>query len=390
MNRVYKSLSSLRLTVALLGCCFLLVFFGTLDQVHIGIREVQLRYFESIIALWHYPAAWPGGAVLSKLFIPLPGGFLLGGLLVINLIFAAVRYFQFKPKKIGIVLIHSGILLLIVSGFLTSYFQVESQMWIDEGGRSNYSKSTDENEFVIIDKSNPSFDRVVSMPVVLLESGKEVQVGTFPFTVKPEVFFANAGIQMRRNDPSLPPGLANRGAGMKMDLVAVPLAPTYKQNEVNTVSAYVTLVAGDGEIGTWLVSNVFDERFPPQRFSYNDKEYEIAIRFKRYYYPFWLELTQFRFDRYPGTEIPRNFSSEVNILDAEKSTGRKALIYMNNPLRYEGYTFYQASFTPNETATMLQVVRNPSRVLPYIAVFLVGMGLLVHFLLKLVRFLKVI
>jgi len=230
----------------------------------------------------------------------------------------------------------------------------------------------------------------VSMPVVLLESGKEVQVGTFPFTVKPEVFFANAGIQMRRNDPSLPPGLANRGAGMKMDLVAVPLAPTYKQNEVNTVSAYVTLVAGDGEIGTWLVSNVFDERFPPQRFSYNDKEYEIAIRFKRYYYPFWLELTQFRFDRYPGTEIPRNFSSEVNILDAEKSTGRKALIYMNNPLRYEGYTFYQASFTPNETATMLQVVRNPSRVLPYIAVFLVGMGLLVHFLLKLVRFLKVI
>jgi len=55
------------------------------------------------------------------------------------------------------------------------------------------------------------------------------------------------------------------------------------------------------------------------------------------------------------------------------------LISMNNPLRYDGMTFYQQSFANNDNTSILQVVRNPSWLLPYVACILMGLGLLVQF-----------
>jgi cytochrome c biogenesis protein ResB len=61
---------------------------------------------------------------------------------------------------------------------------------------------------------------------------------------------------------------------------------------------------------------------------------------------------------------------------------------MNNPLRYGGLTFYQASFANDDKTTILQVVRNPNWVLPYIACTLVSLGLLVQFTSHLMKFNK--
>jgi hypothetical protein len=60
---------------------------------------------------------------------------------------------------------------------------------------------------------------------------------------------------------------------------------------------------------------------------------------------------------------------------------------MNNPLRHDGYTFYQASFEPgNDQVTILQVVRNPSWLIPYIACSMMTLGLLVQFCIHLFAF----
>ncbi len=64
------------------------------------------------------------------------------------------------------------------------------------------------------------------------------------------------------------------------------------------------------------------------------------------------------------------------------------LIYMNQPLRYAGKTFYQASFGKNDTLSILQVVANPGWLLPYISCVLVTLGLLVHFGISLSRWLR--
>src|SRR5690349_20002509 len=102
-----RLLASLRLTVVCLGLAMLLVFLGTLAQVHFGIHEVQARYFQSLLIFCSPPGArWK---------IPiLPGGYVLGTVLLVNLIAAHASRFQFSKKKIGIMLLHFGVILLLL------------------------------------------------------------------------------------------------------------------------------------------------------------------------------------------------------------------------------------------------------------------------------------
>ena len=94
----------------------------------------------------------------------------------------------------------------------------------------------------------------------------------------------------------------------------------------------------------------------------------VGMRFARAYKHFTLTLLKFSHDRYSGTEIPKNFSSRIKLDTPGGQDDREVLVYMNNPLRYSGFTFYQASFEPgNDKVTVLQVVRNPSWLIPYIA-----------------------
>ena len=89
---------------------------------------------------------------------------------------------------------------------------------------------------------------------------------------------------------------------------------------------------------------------------------------------------------YPGTDIPRNFSSRVVVERPNTGEKREVLIYMNNPLRYAGETYYQASYDPDNHGTILQVVHNPSWLTPYFSCILVGAGLLLQFGIHLLGF----
>ena len=101
-----------------------------------------------------------------------------------------------------------------------------------------------------------------------------------------------------------------------------------------------------------------------------------------------MELLDFRFLRYPGTDRPKDFSSDVNIRIPGEPV-RKTRIYMNHPLSLDGNTFFQAGFdSTTETQTRLQVVSNPGSILPYIGVTLVGLGLAVQFAYHLLGFAK--
>jgi hypothetical protein len=103
------------------------------------------------------------------------------------------------------------------------------------------------------------------------------------------------------------------------------------------------------------------------------------MRSARYYKPFSVTLQKFTHERYAGTEIPKNFSSRVTLIDPEQAVNRDVLIYMNHPLRYRGETFYQSGFQRDEQASILQVVRNPSVIAPYVACVIVAAGLLLQF-----------
>ena len=113
----------------------------------------------------------------------------------------------------------------------------------------------------------------------------------------------------------------------------------------------------------------------------------MALRFKRYYTPYDIKLIDFKHDKFQGTEKARNFSSLVILRDRATGAEREVNIWMNHPLRTHGKTYFQASFDPeNDRATVLQVVRNPGWVTPYISCALVGLGLLIQFLTHLFSF----
>ena len=388
MKALLQFFASLRLTVVLLALSMVLIFFGTLAQVETGIWKTQKDYFESVLAIWAYPEAWIAYDQLYWLRIPMPGGYLLGGMLLINLVAAHVTRFTLTAKKAGIFLIHIGLILLLISELLTDVLSEESQMPVDEGASSNYSQEYRDNELVLIDRMHADFDTVHSIPIALLKPGKTVAVPESPLTIRTVSYYPNAQIGRAQEGAAPVESPANQGVAVKMNVVVTPTAVTYAENQINTATAYVEVLGPEGSLGIWLVSNVIDDRFPPQMVTLGEQSWEIALRLKRHYYPFEVELVDFSHEKYPGTEIPFNYSSEVMVRHSDTTKNQKALIYMNHPLRYEGLTFYQASFANDDRTSIFQVVRNPGWILPYVSVLLMGVGMLVQFGMHFFKFLN--
>ena len=93
-------------------------------------------------------------------------------------------------------------------------------------------------------------------------------------------------------------------------------------------------------------------------------------------------------DIYPGSDIPKNFASLVRLRSDDGREEQEFKIYMNNPLRFGGFTFYQYQMDSANKSTVLQVVRNPSWLVPYIACALMSLGLLVQFGISLALFIE--
>jgi hypothetical protein len=359
----------------LLALSIILIFWATLAQVNLGVWGVQEKFFHAFFVLEKIP----GTGFPFPIF---PGGYFLGGLLLINLLAAHIYRFKLEWKKTGIQLTHIGLILLLVGELLTGLFQKESQMRLDEGETKNYSESYRDIELAVLDTSDPKFNSVVAVPQAVLSDGGTIQHPKLPFQVRIRDYYPNAMIQMRDQAPNAPPAIATTGIGPRVALI--PLGLTYKPDERNSPAANIELIGTEGSLGTWLVSPLLGM---PQTLTYQGKTWEVALRFKRYYKPFSLSLIKFTHEKYAGTEIPKNFASRVRLKADDSHEDREILIYMNNPLRYSGLTFYQASFE-GEHISILQVVRNPSWVLPYISCILMALGLVVQFSIHLVGFIR--
>ncbi|MDI1335545.1 MAG: cytochrome c biogenesis protein ResB [Lacunisphaera sp.] len=367
---------SLQLTVALLILSLILVFAATLDQVNLGIWAVQAKYFHSFFVLWQVPN--------TEFALPVfPGGYLIGGFLLANLLAAHIYRFQLTWRKTGIQLAHSGLILLLIGELVSGLMQRDSNMRLDTGETRNYSESFRDNELAILDRTNPAYDEVVAVPEGVLADKGVIAHPKLPFTIRVKEYYPNASLGMR--DPAAGAGgpVATSGLGTRVMMLPAPM--TYKQDERNMPGAFLEVVGPTGPLGTWIVSPQIGM---PQTFAFDGRTWELALRFRRYYHPFALTLIKFSHDKYPGTEIPKNFSSRVRVKSDDGKDDREVLIFMNNPLRYGGQTFYQAGFENNDHVTILQVVRNPGWLLPYIACIMMGVGLVIQFGLTLAGFIR--
>jgi hypothetical protein len=389
VKNIFRIFTSLRLTVVCLAVAILLVFFGTLAQVSEGLYNAQDRWFRSFFVWWS-----PSGASWK---IPMfPGGYLVGTVLLVNLIAAHINRFQLSWKKLGIHIIHGGIILLLAGQLATDMLSKETQMNFAEGEARNFSVDPQSSELVFMtDTPDAKSNKVVAIPDGLLASRKEISHPELPFTLRVKEWFVNADVRQRAPmiDTNPPPATAGHGKNVTL----VPFAETTKMEERNLPAVIFELASPQGSLGTWLGH----AKLHDQEISVGDRTWQVAFRFERQYHPFAMQLLKTTHEIYPGTGtpgrpdtgIPKNFQSRVKIDNRERREMREVDIRMNEPLRYEGLTFYQYQMGRDEMehnrgTSTLQVVRNPSWLAPYLGCALVGGGMVVQFLSHLIGFIR--
>jgi ABC-type transport system involved in cytochrome c biogenesis permease subunit len=394
-RRMLRPLASLELTVFLFVLAFILIFCGTLAQVDAGIWTVLNRYFRTWGIAWiplevfvRFGQVFFGVSNSTHLSgsIPFPGGGIIGALLLANLLAAHAIRFRLSWRRAGILVLHTGLVVMMLGEFFTWHFAIEGHMTIENGQASNYIEESRATELAFVDSSGATTDKVVVVPDAYLKAGGTIQNDVLPVDIETIRFMPNSAVVSAAQKPPKEPNLATTGIGTDAVAVERPeVSGTDQEQKIDTPSAYITLK--DKRTGRPMGTYLASVWLQPQKVAVGDKSYDVSLRLKRSYKPYSIELVKFTHEKFIGTETPKNFASKVRLVDPTRNVDRVEDIYMNNPLRYQGETFYQASFLKGDVGTVLQVVRNPSWLLPYLSCGLVAIGMLLHFGLHLTQFL---
>jgi hypothetical protein len=488
-GRGMKILSSLMLTVIMLIASVALVWFGSMAQVDEGLWNAQERWFKS----WF---VW--GERLPFIGLPyfFPGGHLLGSILILNLLAAHWKRFQWNFQKAGIQLTHVGIILLLVGQLATDELAVESHMGFREGETKQYTEHHRDSELAFLVTQPDGTDRVVSIPEKMVAGGGEIQHAELPFKVQIKSYAMNGEVLSRKEvmeaynrlsgalgmvegkysstdlvqlaeeakgsdgraavwrealramgerelgdieaavkrviaktgqkeklgaelqerfrtqmldanirqggasayaaaalrekkiltEESLPTAATN-GAGLRYFAISTPEEKTMEGR--NIPHAVVELNQGGKSLGSWLIAPALRE----QDVTTGEKPWRVVMRFERYYLPYTMKLLKTTHDVYQGTDTAKDYRSRVMLDNPKTGERRETEIYMNQPLRYEGLTFYQYQMGTDQRresvrTSTLQVVENPGWLTPYAGCLIVGFGMLWQFLWHLGKFLS--
>ena len=332
-----------------------LVVLGTLAQKDMGLYAAQNRYFSSWIT-WFW-------------FLPMPGGRLTLIIIFINLSFFFFNKSIWKIKKLGIVILHLGGMLLLAGGGLTAMFSSEGNMVIEEGAKSNHVEDYHYMELALINTSAVDFDEFTVFDQPLLIRNQTLTHENLNFEIEILNYLENCEPAKRTSTPAI------HYKGMLKNFMLKELKPEKEDNWNRPGIIYKISNSGtsaDGMYGLFLGQPV------PQTVSIKEKDFTIILRRKRTYLPFSIELIDFKKILHPGTEIPKSYSSDIILI--ENGVARKILIQMNEPLRHKGYTFFQSSFIegPDSETSVFAVVKNYGRLFPYISSIIMCVGLLFH------------
>lgn len=352
------------ITLGGLFILLLLVFFGTLYQADNGLYEAQRIFFGYII--------WVKG------IIPFPGTSTVLWVLSIQLVLFMLVQLPLVWKKFGLWIVHLGLLLLLVGGFITQMMAVESQMTLAEGQTGQTTTSYDQWEVVAFTSSGDT-NFVTAYADDVLKPGTVLKFDAYKSSLVVKTYYQNAAAFTSMATGGVMPYInASRIASME------PRKPA-KEAPENAPGLIATLRTEGAEDRDILLYGL--ER-NPLALTLGGERVFLQLRRRNYPLDFAITLRDFIRVLHPGTETPKSFESDITL---HTPTGSRDLkIWMNNPLRYNGYTFFQASFSidKNGELSTFAVVTNPGRLLPYISSLMVFGGMLIHFILHFLGYVK--
>lgn len=158
-------------------------------------------------------------------------------------------------------------------------------------------------------------------------------------------------------------------------------APPSKTNENPHYAAKITLkhrYNPDDQTTLW----VDDTGMVPLK-TKSGFEFEFLAGRKLHHLPFSVMLTKFQMNTNPGTMDPASYESFVTVKEGDITSD--AHIFMNNPMKRDKFTLYQASYfqiNDTEFGSVLSVNHDPGRFLKYFGSILLVFGSILHFIIR--------
>ncbi len=381
LSRIFKLITSFGLVVVLLFFLLLLTFFGTLEQVNIGLFEVQQKYFESLFVV-HY--------LFGVVPLPLPGVYLLMALLMVNLTCGALVRARKNWKRPGMLIAHSGMLFMLVSGAVTYHFSTSGYLQLYENQQSDEFISYYDWEITLTkaDGAGAGKQYVITREMLgdMRPQGRhKFQAPDLPFDLELESFTKNSATQRAPMAPGGVDGIA-----------LVELKPALEA-EQNMAGAYATVKSKAS--GAEQRGILWGFAAAPWTVEVDGEAWKIDLRHIRWKLarsegeaPFTILLDDFIKEEHPGTTMASSFMSKVTKI--EGGLNRKIEIKMNEPLRHNGFTLFQSSWGHQNGDPALpvfstfSVVKNPADQWPKYSCYIVAIGLTVHFLQKLMAYIR--
>ncbi|MFA5818953.1 MAG: c-type cytochrome biogenesis protein CcsB [Bacteroidales bacterium] len=144
-----------------------------------------------------------------------------------------------------------------------------------------------------------------------------------------------------------------------MSKAGIVKAVSVKPDEQNTgQNAFIFHLFGGKEAATVYLWDRVSEKVAEGSCIIDGKTVKISYGSRSTTLPFTIKLNDFVLERYPGSNSPSGYKSDVVLLDKTENIDKPFMIFMNNILKYKGYRFYQSSYDQDEKGTVLSVNRD--------------------------------
>jgi hypothetical protein len=332
--------------------CLLVV--GTLAQQQLGLYQSEKIFFSSFI-IWWGP-------------VPVPGMAATLGLLTICLVTKILLKSPWQRRHAGIIIAHMGALLLLMGGLFTALSSEDGFMVLNAGETKQTVSDYHQRELVIRKNNVPLLRRTFDN----LHEGQTLQPEGLPFTLQLTMLCRHCHHASARYVNANSRGLAGH--------LSLSPAPLLANDEENQSGVAFSVLGADAQQDGDYIS--FEQAIVQPELSVGADRYQITMEKVERPLPFSVRLVSFEKQTYPGTQTAREYQSIITLRDGDVQWD--AAVRMNEPLRYKGYTVYQASFIDKngEQRSVLTIGKNAGRVFPYVASVMMCVGLLLHVVLK--------
>jgi cytochrome c-type biogenesis protein CcsB len=255
-------------------------------------------------------------------------------LLAINMLGNVFSFKMWRKEKIPVLLFHLSFFIILAGASITRYVGYEGLLHIREGETSKVMFSYDPH--VTAEWQSDGDTDLVSVPAYLSPAT--------PNAFKATLVAGDIKIKVR--------SVAFKDEKLVLEVV--------HQGETH----HLMVQGNRNAIGDAAVLELPGGRF---RARFGAKPIEL---------PFSVRLNRFILDRYPGSESPSGYKSEVTLIDENNAVEEDHSVFMNNILNYKGYRLYQSSYDQDEKGTVLSVNHDGTgTIVTYMGYFLMTLSM---------------